>query len=151
MTSQPAGVSCRPACQKAFAGGSTVTLTATPGSGYFLYSWGDACTGNAKACAVTMDSNKSVQATFQSKANAYERLNPTSGPPGQLVQVAGGGFALEQVTVTLDGVPVAQTGTYQGRFAVTIHIPTSESLGPHTIAAHGTNSGNTASATFTVT
>ena len=44
--------------------GAIVTLTATADPGYSFTGWGGACTGTSLTCNVTMDSAKSVVATF---------------------------------------------------------------------------------------
>jgi hypothetical protein len=49
-----------------YAHGSTVTLTATPATGYSFTSWSGACSGTATTCTVTMDGNKAVVANFAS-------------------------------------------------------------------------------------
>jgi uncharacterized repeat protein (TIGR02543 family) len=43
---------------------STVTLTATPGSGAGFTGWGGACAGSATTCTLTMSSDQTVSATF---------------------------------------------------------------------------------------
>lgn len=50
-------------CVEAYAPGTVVTLTATPGTGSTFVGWSGACTGTG-TCTVTMDANKSVTATF---------------------------------------------------------------------------------------
>ena len=48
----------------AYPAGTVVTLTANPGAGYAFSSWSGAVTGTANPTTVTMNSNKSVTATF---------------------------------------------------------------------------------------
>ncbi|MDP2628929.1 MAG: DUF4215 domain-containing protein [Nanoarchaeota archaeon] len=64
ITSSPSGINCGSTCVKNFSSGDSVTLTATPDSGYTLSSWGGACSGSSSTCVVTMSSAKSVSATF---------------------------------------------------------------------------------------
>ncbi len=57
------GISCPGTCSKYFDYPTEVTLTATPGTGYHFVGWTDACSG-AGSCTMTMNSAKSVTATF---------------------------------------------------------------------------------------
>jgi hypothetical protein len=63
VASNPAGISCPSTCSHAFAGGSQVTLTPTPASGWVLSSWGGACSGSG-GCTVAINAAESVTATF---------------------------------------------------------------------------------------
>lgn len=67
VSSNPAGINnCRGTCSASFATNTTVTLTASPDSGWSFSSWGGACSGTG-TCQITMDANKSVTATFTQK------------------------------------------------------------------------------------
>ena len=63
VSSQPAGISCGSDCSEAFAQGSTVTLTATPDSGFAFQSWSGDCSGSG-SCVVSMSAARSVTASF---------------------------------------------------------------------------------------
>jgi uncharacterized repeat protein (TIGR02543 family) len=63
VVSTPAGINCGSDCSGSYAKGSTVSLAATPSSGYVFSGWSGACTGSS-ACTVTMSSAKSVTANF---------------------------------------------------------------------------------------
>ena len=63
VTSEPAGISCGATCSAQFNAGTQVILTATPNSDSTFTGWSDACTGTG-TCDVTMDTAKSVTATF---------------------------------------------------------------------------------------
>lgn len=63
VSSSPAGIDCGSTCSASYAGGTPVSLTATPSAGYAFTSWSGACTGS-QACSVTMNSNQSVTANF---------------------------------------------------------------------------------------
>jgi hypothetical protein len=63
VASNPAGISCPSTCSHAFTGGSQVTLTPTPTSGWSFISWGGACSGNG-GCTVVINAAESVTATF---------------------------------------------------------------------------------------
>lgn len=64
VSSSPAGINCPPTCTKEYDHGTSVTLTATPNSGYFFTGWAGNCTGNSPTCTLTMDAAKNVTATF---------------------------------------------------------------------------------------
>jgi hypothetical protein len=63
VTSSPAGINCGATCSATYALGTTVTLTATPGSTSTFAGWSGACTGTG-SCVVLIDDTKSVTATF---------------------------------------------------------------------------------------
>jgi hypothetical protein len=63
VTSSPSGINCGSTCSASFPGGSTVTLTATPASGFSFAGWGGACSGTG-SCSVTMNTAQSVSASF---------------------------------------------------------------------------------------
>lgn len=64
VTSNPAGINCKPTCSAAFASGTQLTLTAKPATGSYLVGWSGACKGTSLTCTVTSDTNLSVTATF---------------------------------------------------------------------------------------
>lgn len=64
VTSQPAGITCRPACTAAFGAGTTVVLTAAAPAGGTFSRWGGACAGTSPQCAVTISDALAVTATF---------------------------------------------------------------------------------------
>ncbi len=63
VTSSPAGINCPGACATSQPPGTTVDLTATPGAYSNFTGWSGACSGTG-ACSVTLDTPKSVTATF---------------------------------------------------------------------------------------
>jgi hypothetical protein len=63
VTSNPSGISCPSTCSAAFHGAPSVTLTATPASGWVFSSWGGACSGSG-SCVVATNVAQSVSATF---------------------------------------------------------------------------------------
>lgn len=68
VTSSPAGIDCGGTCSASLTGGSSVTLTATPETGYRLSDWGGACDSTpntANACTLVMDTSKSVVVQFE--------------------------------------------------------------------------------------
>jgi hypothetical protein len=57
------GISCGSDCTETYNAGTQVTLTATPSSDSSFAGWSGACSGTG-SCTLTMNSNKSVTATF---------------------------------------------------------------------------------------
>jgi hypothetical protein len=64
ITSNPAGVNCGTDCTESYGARTTVTLTAEAASRSRFAGWSGACTGTG-TCTVTMDSDRSVTATFK--------------------------------------------------------------------------------------
>lgn len=67
VTSTPAGISCTAGagCTGDFTAGSTVTLTATPATGFTFGGWSSNCTpDSANACTVVMTTNEPVGVIF---------------------------------------------------------------------------------------
>ena len=67
VTSSPSAISCGSSCSASITTGTAVTLTATPDSGSSFSGWSGACSGNG-TCQLTMDTAKSVTATFSTQA-----------------------------------------------------------------------------------
>ena len=74
ITSSPAGINCGATCSTNFTSGTSVTLTATAASGYTFAGWTGACAG-VSTCPITMDSTKSVTATFNAAGVTTYTLN----------------------------------------------------------------------------
>ncbi|GMU46796.1 MAG: hypothetical protein AMXMBFR26_15780 [Porticoccaceae bacterium] len=64
------GIDCGATCALAFASGSAVSLVATPAAGSAFTGWSGDCSGSG-ACALTMDANHAVTATFGVPASSY--------------------------------------------------------------------------------
>ena len=62
VTSSPAGINCPSTCTASFDKGTSVTLTASAGSGFTFGGFGGACSGNS--CQVVLSANESVSAAF---------------------------------------------------------------------------------------
>ncbi len=64
VTSQPQGIDCPTSCKASFSQSTKVTLTAIPGSGSGLDTWGGACSGSNPSCTLTLNGNQAVTASF---------------------------------------------------------------------------------------
>jgi hypothetical protein len=114
------GLNCSASCQKSFAQGSTVTLTAAPDGSSVFTGWSGAggCTGTA-TCVLTMSGGKAVTATFQ----PAQMLTVTpaglgggtigSDVPGINCGLTCSANYLSGTTVTLSAVPDANS-TFTG-------------------------------------
>ncbi|WP_420474445.1 InlB B-repeat-containing protein [Noviherbaspirillum sp. ST9] len=65
VTSAPAGISCGADCTEPYAGGTSVTLTAAPASGYNFKGWSGACSGANPSCNVSLSSALAATAIFE--------------------------------------------------------------------------------------
>lgn len=73
VSSSPAGISCGADCSENYTSSTSVSLTATPASGYTFSGWNGACSGTG-TCSVSMTSARTVTATFVSSSSG----TPTS-------------------------------------------------------------------------
>lgn len=64
VSSSPSGIDCSSDCSASFDAGPSVTLTATPNSGYVFAGWSGACSGSRATCSVSMNQSQSVTALF---------------------------------------------------------------------------------------
>jgi hypothetical protein len=64
VTSSPAGIDCGSDCSESYIGGTSVTLTATPGPGSSFTGWDGACSGSATNCTLAMTGAANVGASF---------------------------------------------------------------------------------------
>jgi hypothetical protein len=76
VSSSPGTIACGGACSATFAPGTPVTLTAAPDPGTSFFGWGGACAGTALTCDLTMDSARSVTATFGTPARSFYTVTP---------------------------------------------------------------------------
>ena len=86
IVSRPAGLSCPGICTASFDKGQVVTLTARPGTGSRLETWGGACSGRG-VCTVTADAAKTVTARF---ASGTRRLAASVAGKGKIVSSPAG-------------------------------------------------------------
>jgi hypothetical protein len=71
VISSPAGINCGATCTYQFVSGTSVTLTATPNSVSSFNSWSGDFSGNSTTFTITMNSNKTVYATFNINEAGY--------------------------------------------------------------------------------
>jgi uncharacterized repeat protein (TIGR02543 family) len=64
ITSGDSEINCGSTCSATYLYGTTVTLTATPGSNSLFTGWGGACTNTTGTCVVTMSAAETVTAKF---------------------------------------------------------------------------------------
>jgi hypothetical protein len=78
VTSAPAGINCGATCSANYAGGTVVTLTATPSGGSTFAGWTGGCTGIG-TCVVTLNANTTLTATFNTVPPTVTFSLTTSG------------------------------------------------------------------------
>jgi galactose oxidase len=99
------GLSCPGVCGIDATGGTVATLTATPAAGSTFTGWSGDCSGTG-SCAVTLDQDRAVTATF-TLSNA-----PPSPPPGtEPTPPPGNAFSTASPTVGGRGALTLELGT----------------------------------------
>jgi len=79
VTSTPSGtIDCGATCAAALSVGSNLTLFATPDPGQTFTGWSDACSGT-DPCALTIDGDKAVTATFTAPPTGITLSSPNGG------------------------------------------------------------------------
>ncbi len=115
VTSNPAGITCPGTCTAAFSLGTKVTLAASPGSKITFTGWsGGGCSGTG-TCAMTVNANQAVNATFQGFTIAATALSPSSVAPGgsaaSTATITGSGnFNVNSVTLACAVTPAVTLG-----------------------------------------
>lgn len=143
------GAVCPGNCSQDFAGGTVVTLTPTPDSGALFSGWSGACSG-AGSCQVTMNTAKSVTATFVWDNNVKNSTTGTTyGLISEVYALLAGGETLMvrgiDFNESLDfNRPVAFTlkGGYDSSFSSVTGISTLH--GTVTVTAGGLTAENIA-------
>lgn len=89
INSNPPGINCSGTCASTFPTGSTVTLTATPATGYYFSGWGGACAGSG-SCTLTLNGNPSVTAIFTAIPQNNYLMTVTINGGGSVTSVPSG-------------------------------------------------------------
>lgn len=94
--------------QPNYASGKSVTLTATPASGYLFTGWSGNASGTTNPLSVTMNSNKAITANFapaQQPASLVSDIVSTSGRSYQLAELVVGSKIYTDRTYQATTVP----------------------------------------------
>jgi Protein of unknown function (DUF1565)/Divergent InlB B-repeat domain len=106
---------CTSECALPFAPGSQLTLQATVGPGSIFMGWGGACSGSAD-CAVTLDADATVQASFNA-SDATATLNILVSGPGTVGITPSGSSCGPGCTQFDRGTPVTVMPVPNGGFS----------------------------------
>ena len=117
----PPGINCSANCSQSFNSGTTVTLLPSANSGSSFAGWGGCDSVNGSTCTDTMNSIKSVTATFNSTLSISTASLPagTTGTAYNQTLAATGGMTPYTWSVTSGSLPVgislnASTGAVTG-------------------------------------
>jgi len=138
-------------CELEVAEGKTVTLSATPASGFTFMGWSGACAGTG-ACEVTMTSAKSVTATFVD--NTPPAVPTITSPTSeQVIESTTGGSVIVTFNTSGDGSATSFVCKVDGVTSATCS-PSGWSTGKlatgkHTISVQAKDSSNNLSAAAT--
>jgi len=87
VTSTDGYINCGNTCNHTYSSGTSVTLNASPASGWSFSGWSGACNGIAP-CTVTMSTAQAVSATFTQNASTYA-LTVTPSSSGTVTSTDG--------------------------------------------------------------
>ncbi|MBE7447929.1 MAG: hypothetical protein HS111_03260 [Kofleriaceae bacterium] len=130
-------IDCGTTCSASFPPGTLVTLSATPGTGALFAGWAGVCSDAAPSCSFTLDSDTTVQATFDVSRHT--------------VTIIPGGNGLGAVTSNVGGLACPGTCETVVDYGTTLTLtasptPPSVFAGWNDVACTGTGA-----CTFTVT
>lgn len=101
LTEGTVSISQAPKADGRYAKDTTVTLTASPATGYRFDKWSGDASGNATSTTITINSAKNITASFKRTYTLSVSANAAEG------SVAGGGVYDEGTIVTLTAAPAA--------------------------------------------
>ena len=90
VASSPSGINCGSSCSASYTSGTSVTLTATPATGYSFSGWSGACTGTNASCTVSMTTARSVTASFSQNAPGTYSLSVSLSGAGAVASSPSG-------------------------------------------------------------
>jgi hypothetical protein len=96
ILSTPGGISCGSICSVTFPANTVVILSAAPDGSHTFGAWGGACSGSLASCVLTMNSSKSVSASWTTLASPSPSRPPIDA---DYVYVSG------TITNTIPGQP----------------------------------------------
>lgn len=121
VTSEPPnqGINCGPDCSATFENKTDITLTASAADASVFKEWGGACVdaGTNLSCTLTMDSDKSVTATFEPKIEDSSPVGTWEGPYTLTQDIRPCGTVTHKGTLTV--VFLESGGNVTGDFTVT--------------------------------
>ena len=144
ITSSPAGINCPSTCTASFPSGTSITLTATAGSGFQFGAYGGACSG--ASCQLVLSANQSVSATFTS-ANSAQLTVSVTGQGTVTSNPAGINCPSTCAASFSNGTAVTLTATPSSGFNFTRFSGDCSGLNCHITISNGQNASVTA--TFT--
>ncbi len=106
VTTSGSGSVARSPNAATYAGGTSVTLTATPAAGFTFAGWSGAATGTTNPLAVAMTANRAITATFTATSTTYTLTVTTSGS-GSVARSPNAASYASGSTVTLTATPAA--------------------------------------------
>jgi hypothetical protein len=98
VTSAPSGINCGTDCTETYSRGTTVTLTANPDTGSVFGGWSGECRGTDSECAVTVNGNTTVTATFY----LPPRISVNEGTIGTQLTITGSDFGTKKGKVIIE-------------------------------------------------
>lgn len=133
---------------------STLTLTASPGSGYHLVGWTGDLVGESNPADVLMDEDKEITATFEKIT--YELTVTTDGTAGAIVDPTGTSSVDPGILTDISVVQIPEGFSFNGwevtsGSLVTLADPSSLSTSVKLESGHGTVQANFVSITHALT
>jgi hypothetical protein len=90
VTSNPTGINCGSGCSAVYNANSIITLTANATAGSVFTGWSGGCSGTLTTCSITIDTSKSVTATFDVVPVANAGPSQTASQSGSVTLLGSG-------------------------------------------------------------